>query len=99
MFEITFVLSYCQVYTSNVKNSGTDANVFVCLYGDRGKTDEIKLRAKPENFERGKMDQFTFESEEIGQPFKLRVWHDNKGSAPGWHLDRIELENIDTKER
>lgn len=57
------------------------------------------LRAKKENFERGKMDQFTIESEEIGQPFKMRVWHDNKGSASGWHLDRIELTNIDTKEQ
>lgn len=57
------------------------------------------LRANAENFERGKMDEFTIETEDVGQPFKMRVWHDNKGRGPGWHLDRIEMDNIETKER
>lgn len=88
-----------KVYTSNVKNAGSDANVHICLYGDRGKSDDILLRDKSDNFERGKLDEFKIETEDVGRPFKMRVWHDNKGRGPGWHLDRIELENIDTKER
>jgi hypothetical protein len=88
-----------RVFTSDMKNAGTDAKVSICLYGDRGKSDEIILRDKKENFERGKMDEFKVETAKVGQPFKMRVWHDNKGSAPGWHLDRIELENVQTKER
>lgn len=87
------------VYTSNKKNAGTDANVFLMLYGDRGKSDEIPLQAKGKAFESGQCDKFVIETDEIGQPFKLRVWHDNKGTASGWHLDRIELENQETKER
>lgn len=87
------------VYTSDLKNAGTDANVSITLYGDKGKTDDIPLRNKDDNFESGKCDKFKIETKEIGRPFKLRVQHDNKGSASGWHLDRIEIENIDTKER
>jgi hypothetical protein len=69
------------------------------LYGDKGKTDDMKLRNKADNFENGKCDQFKIETADIGKPYKLRVGHDNKGSNPGWHLDRIELENINTKEK
>lgn len=31
------------VYTGDVSNAGTDARVFVQLFGDKGKTDELKL--------------------------------------------------------
>ena len=87
------------VYTSNMKNSGTDANVYMVLYGDKGKTDDVHLKNKGNDFESGKCDNFKIETSDIGKPFKLRVWHDNKGSAAGWHLDRIEIENTRTKEK
>ena len=87
------------VYTSDLKNAGTDANVSLMIYGDKGKTDQISLRNKSDNFEAGKCDKFKIETKEIGQPFKLRVQHDNKGVASGWHLDRIEIENMETKQR
>ncbi len=81
------------VYTSNMKNAGTDANVFLMIYGDQGKTDELALRGDRGQFESGRCDKFTVEASDVGRPFKIRVWHDNKGAAPGWHLDRIEMEN------
>lgn len=87
------------VYTSDTANAGTDANVTMMFYGDKGKTDEIELKAKSNMFEKGACDKFKIETDVIGQPFKIRVQHDNKGNAPGWHLDRIEAENMDTKER
>jgi len=87
------------VYTSDMKMAGTDANVFICMYGDGGKTDDIALRNKSDNFESGKCDTFKIEAAKIGAPYKLRVWHDNKGLTAGWHLDRIEAENMETKER
>ena len=86
------------VKTSDLKNAGTDAQVSMVLYGDRGKTDEIKLSGKGKTFETGRTDEFKIETDQIGVPYKIRIGHDNRGSAPGWHLDRVELENIDTKE-
>ena len=82
------------VYTSDLKNAGTDAQVYMVLYGDKGKTDEIELRSKDNDFETGKCDNFKIETSDVGQLFKLRVWHNNKGRASGWHLDRIEIEKV-----
>ena len=82
-----------------MKHAGTDSNVSIVLYGDKGKSDDIKLKSDKSSFESGKCDEFKIETNDIGQPFKLRVFHDNSGSFPGWHLDRIELENMATKER
>ena len=90
---------YVWVYTSDLKMAGTDANVYIALYGDKGRTDDISLRNKSDNFEAGKCDKFKIETAEVGKPFKIRVGHDNKGTNPGWHLDRIELENMETKEK
>jgi hypothetical protein len=46
------------VHTGDVRGAGTDANVILTLYGDKGKSDEFKLRNKTDNFERGKVDKF-----------------------------------------
>ncbi|RNA20950.1 lipoxygenase homology domain-containing 1, partial [Brachionus plicatilis] len=87
------------VFTSDKKYAGTDSNVYVVLYGDKGKSDDLSLRENSDNFEKGRKDKFRIETNEIGIPFKIRISHDNSGKAPGWHLDRIELENLETKEK
>jgi lipoxygenase homology domain-containing protein 1 len=96
------------VYTSKMKNAGTDARVYMVLYGDKGHTEEIQLRGGGGGggdgkdrflFEAGKCDQLNVESKDIGTPYKMRIGHDNKGSAPGWHLERVELEKMQTGER
>lgn len=79
------------VRTSNVKSAGTDANVGICLYGKKGKTSEIKLDNKGDNFEKGQIDHFKVNLEEVGTPYKLRVYHDNSGRAAGWHLEKVKI--------
>lgn len=39
-------------------SAGTDANVFIQMYGEDGKTEEYKLRNRTDNFERGQEDKF-----------------------------------------
>lgn len=78
------------VYTSDVKNAGTDSNVTMVIYGDKGKSDDIPLENKGDTFEQGQMDMFQVCSKDIGVPYKIRVWHDNAGLAAGWHLDKVE---------
>ncbi|XP_022094211.1 lipoxygenase homology domain-containing protein 1-like isoform X2 [Acanthaster planci] len=85
------------VFTSDVASAGTDANVYFCLYGDQGKSDEIKLDNKSDNFERGQQDSFKIEMVPVGKPYKMRVWHDNKGMAAGWHLEKIEIQPVSSK--
>ncbi|EDQ93112.1 uncharacterized protein MONBRDRAFT_31037 [Monosiga brevicollis MX1] len=81
----------CTIYTSDVANAGTDANVFMQVYGKKGKTDVVPLKNKSDTFERGQTDELRVQLINVGSLRKLRVWHDNKGMASGWHLDRIVL--------
>ena len=71
------------VKTSNVPGAGTDANVYVILFGSNGDTGELHLKKSETNkspFENDQKDVFTFnEMLSIGEMSKCRVWHDNKG--------------------
>ena len=46
------------IWTGDVKGAGTDANVFLQMYGENGKTDEVLLRNKTDNFEKAAIDKF-----------------------------------------
>lgn len=77
------------VYTSDMRGAGTDSNVYLVVYGNQGKSDDIKLDNESNNFESGRIDTFKIETAEIGKPFKIRIWHDNTGAASAWHLDKV----------
>ena len=50
------------MWTGDISNAGTDANVFVQMYGASGKkSDECQLRNKSDNFEQGACDKFKVE--------------------------------------
>ena len=46
------------VATGDVMNAGTDADVFLQLYGEDGKSQEMKLGNRTDNFERNKVEKF-----------------------------------------
>lgn len=80
---------YIWIYTSDKRGAGTDAQVILVLYGQEGKSHDIKLRSKSNVFEAGKCDDFKVDITEVGRPFKLRVSHDNSKLFAAWHLDRV----------
>ena len=71
------------VKTSNVRGAGTDANVFVILFGANGDTGQLHLdksETYKDPFENDHIDVFTFKDMlSVGEMSKCRVWHDNKG--------------------
>lgn len=76
--------------TSDVSGAGTDAKVYVILFGANGDTGEIHL-AKSEtykdSFENNQIDVFTMESIlSVGELSKCRVWHDNAGT---WNIETL----------
>ena len=46
------------VWTGDVRGAGTDANVFIQMYGEYGKTEEKQIRNRSDNFEQGQKDIF-----------------------------------------
>ena len=92
--ETTYVLT---VVTSDVRGAGTNAKVFVSLFGDHGEVGERRLPSKRKHFERKREDIFRLpepkgkKCKEIGTLQRLVVRHDGSGMGAGWHLDRIDV--------
>ncbi|CAF3778507.1 unnamed protein product [Rotaria sp. Silwood1] len=85
-------------YTSNIPGSGTDANVFIQIYGINKSTDKIILSNQIDRhriFKIGSIDTFLIELDDIGDNIeKIRIGHDNQGFDPSWHLDRVEIRRL-----
>ena len=81
------------VYTGDKRGAGTDAQVYITLFGNQGKqTKKIQLKDSSTNknpFESKQSDKFTVKSDYIGELTKLRIEHDNTGRFAGWFLDRV----------
>lgn len=58
------------IWTSDLPNAGTDADVYFQVYGEKGKSDELILDNKTDNFEQGQVDRF-MESITLFYPYNL----------------------------
>ncbi|KAG9471796.1 hypothetical protein GDO78_022716 [Eleutherodactylus coqui] len=87
------------IWTSDMKNAGTDANILFQIYGEKGKSDEIRLDNKSDNFEAGQIDKFMIELPDLGIFYKLRIWHEKRNAFSGWHLNKVTMLKTLTKEK
>ena len=56
--------------TGDVRGAGTDANVYVMIFGESGDTGKLQLRQADntkDKWERGRTDMFTLEAMDIGK--------------------------------
>ena len=61
---------HVSVKTGDVRGAGTDANVTLKIFGDKGDTGDLALQASENNknkFERGRTDLFKPEASDIGK--------------------------------
>jgi hypothetical protein len=77
------------VVTSDIRNSGTDANVYIQLFGDKMDSGKIPLATNRNKFERGRTDVFEFKEANVGDLCKIKVGHDGQSIGSGWHLEEI----------
>lgn len=78
------------VITGDKIGAGTDANVYITIYGKNGQTAKLPLKSKTKNvFERNTSDIFTEKANCVGPLTKIRIEHDNTGAGPGWYLERV----------
>ncbi|PIO24969.1 hypothetical protein AB205_0186700, partial [Aquarana catesbeiana] len=76
------------IWTSDVKNAGTDANILLQIFGQKGKSDELRLDNNSDNFETGQTDKFMIELPDLGPLYKVRIWHEKRNAFSGWHLNK-----------
>ena len=84
--------------TGTADSAGTDADVYITLFGSMGNSGERELDTSGNNFEIGQVDTFRLEMQDIGEIIKVRIRHDNSGKKPGWFLDKITVHKEDTDE-
>ncbi|XP_074446202.1 polycystin family receptor for egg jelly [Larus michahellis] len=87
------------LYTGSRWGSGTKADVFLQLIGQNG-TSDVHCLCHPDflSFQQGSTDCFLLTTKkDLGDICSLRVWHNNKGSSPGWFLSRAKVENMCTR--
>ncbi|XP_059165222.1 lipoxygenase homology domain-containing protein 1-like [Physella acuta] len=80
------------IKTGDRRNSGTDATVFITLFGSRGSSNKLNLPNQVHNtFERGDTDTFTVHVKNVGRIQSIEIGHNNAGYKPGWFLDYVEI--------
>jgi hypothetical protein len=73
-----------------MRGAGTDAAVFVQLFGAGGASSgQHELLAGPEYFTRARVDRFSLVLRDVGPLQKLAIGHDGTGSSSAWHLDKV----------
>ncbi|KAM9260875.1 oxygen-regulated protein 1 [Cariama cristata] len=84
--EVLYLIS---VHTGTLPASGTDADVFITVFGEQG--DSCKRRLRHSNFERGQVCISEMRAVDLGQLSKVLVEHHNVGYGAGWYLDQIVI--------
>ncbi|KAM9425901.1 polycystin-1 [Pholidichthys leucotaenia] len=68
--------------------AGTTAHVCISLYGVN-KSGSRHLQ-RDGAFQRGGLDQFHIETNDnLGEVWKIRIWHDNTGLDPSWYIQHV----------
>ncbi|XP_077987438.1 lipoxygenase homology domain-containing protein 1-like [Glandiceps talaboti] len=81
------------------KDCGTNAQVYIEIFGANGSTGEIAL-GDPNGgyFEPGGTSEFGLKIPmDIGKPFKVRLRHDNSGKKADWYVEKVVLTRKDTE--
>jgi hypothetical protein len=89
-----FITYKVTVITGDRSGAGTDANVSIEIFGDKGKSGKQLLDNASDNFERGKSDVFGIETVDLGKVQKIVIGHDNKGFGAAWFLEKVILTNM-----
>ncbi|NWX35753.1 LOXH1 protein, partial [Notiomystis cincta] len=76
-------------------NAGTEADVFISVYGERGDTGSRQLlrSQKSKKFLKGQTDIFAVEAVHLGCLYKIVIGHNGLGSGNGWFLEKVVIED------
>ncbi|OWK63351.1 Oxygen-regulated protein 1 [Lonchura striata] len=83
------------VTTGDLWNAGTEADIYISVYGERGDTGSRQLlrSQKPKKFLKGQTDIFAVEAVHLGCLYKIVIGHNGLGSGNGWFLDKVVIKD------
>ncbi|KAL8182134.1 UNVERIFIED_CONTAM: hypothetical protein K2H54_044880 [Gekko kuhli] len=84
-----------QVVTGDLWNAGTEADIYISVYGEKGDTGSRQLHKskKPRKFLKGQVDIFSLEALHLGKLHKIIIGHNGLGSGNGWFLEKIVVKD------
>ncbi|MEU7022212.1 PLAT/LH2 domain-containing protein [Streptomyces sp. NPDC046203] len=85
------------IYTGDVKDAGTNSNVYLTIYGSLGDSGRHLLDSSDNDFERDTTSNFTLNLAELGTLSKIFIESDGSGSASGWYLGNVKITDNSTK--
>ncbi|XP_048407707.2 polycystin-1 isoform X2 [Stegostoma tigrinum] len=78
------------------RGSGTSSHVGISLYGREDKSGHRHLD-REDAFRRNSVDIFQIATDNsLGNIWKIRIWHDNKGLTPSWYLQHVIIKDLQT---
>lgn len=85
---------YLEVKTSDRSGAGTDSDIYLTIYGDKGNTGEVELdkyAGDGNNFERDDKDCFNiaYSTGKVGTINKIVIRKNDSGVGPDWYCDYI----------
>jgi hypothetical protein len=75
---------------------GTDATVYVTLYGSEASSNELAFVNDGARFAQNSVDMTWLELSDLGDLSRLRVRHDNAGSRADWFLRHVDVRCADS---
>ena len=82
------------VTTGDIDKGGTDADVWIELFGTNGSSGEIYLDTSGyDDFEKGDITPYGHTLSNLGEIEQVCIWHDNSGDGSGWYLESVMVEN------
>jgi hypothetical protein len=82
------------IKTGDVENGGTDARVYVDLFGSNKNIRRVRLdTSETSRFQPGQTDIIQIELEDPGTISQLCLYHDNTGEHPSWFVETATIEN------
>jgi len=84
------------ILTGDTRGAGTNANVSLTIFGDKGDSGALTLDGEEDCFERGQRATFGIELVDVGVIQRIKIGHDNSGFFPGWFVGTIQIRNEST---
>ncbi|XP_074056585.1 lipoxygenase homology domain-containing protein 1-like isoform X2 [Macrotis lagotis] len=80
-------------------NTGTQANVTLWVYGDKGDSGPLPLGKdnREQLFLPRKEDEFQVQIKNIGKIYKIRIGHDGTSQQPEWELQMVTMQHLKSR--
>ncbi|XP_063044343.1 polycystin-1-like protein 2 [Engraulis encrasicolus] len=89
------------ISTGHRRGASTSSQVAVTLQGTEGESEPHHLTDPGKAvFERGAVDMFLLTTPfSLGELRGIRFWHDNSGDDPGWYINKVMVQDMETGQK